>query len=280
MQCNSCKNSKSTERCKSSALKNLNFCGKHVRAKNPRLWSVVNFTGNYAVKIQKIWRGYAVRYMLTLAGNGVLKRSICHNQEDVVTFESKVHPFDFFSFEEDGFVYWFDAKSMYRLMIENVKPQNPYTRHEISVETRKRFKKFMLFRKTRGRELLSDNSYLLNPSNRLGMYWITICQILEENLFEEIPTSYFVLLNPVQLWAFTGLLQDNLLLWAKEHKNIKSPRNLYYMTIRHCWKNQLYSFETPEQILYYLGKVILRIIEQSNYNYEICFKILSALHSL
>ena len=108
MLCNSCKNKNSTERCGSPALKNLQFCGKHVKSKTPRLWSVVNSAGDSAVKIQKVWRGWIVRYLHDLSGPGVLKRSLCHNEDDVITAEDKVHPSNYFAFHEDGKVFWFD----------------------------------------------------------------------------------------------------------------------------------------------------------------------------
>lgn len=280
MLCTSCKNKSSNERCLSPALKNLQFCGKHAKAKNPRIWSVVNSTGRHAILIQKIWRGWIVRHILKLAGSGVLKRSICNNEEDVVTFESKVHPFDFFSFEEDGFVYWFDAKTLLQITINHIKPSNPYTRKEMSIETRKRFKEFIVHRRFWHRTLFHEPSYIRDQDKLLFMYWVTICQILEENIFIEVNPTMFLLLNQAQLWTFVGVLRHVLLMWAKEHKTPHSPRNFYYIWIHNCWKYQTYSLEPIKPTLITVGKTLLKILEASKHNYEVCFKIVSALHSL
>ena len=280
MLCNSCRNKASNERCPSFALKNLQFCGKHAKAKNPRLWSVVNSADRHAIVIQKMWRGWIVRHMLRLAGSGVLKRSVCHNGEDVVTFESNVHPFDYFSFEEEKFIYWFDAKTLYQITISNAKPLNPYTRKELSLETRQRLKEFTTHRKFRNREMFHEPRYLADRDKLLFMYWISICQSLEENLFIELNPSMFLLLNQAQLWTFVGLLRHDLLMWAKEHKSVQSQRNLYYIWIHNCWKYQTYTLDPNNVILTNVGKTILKILDTSKHNYEICFKILTALHSL
>lgn len=280
MLCTSCKNKTSNERCLSPALKNLQFCGKHAKAKNPRLWSIVNSADRHAVRIQKLWRGWIVRHILKLAGSGVLKRSVCNNEEDVVTFESNVHPFDYFSFEEDGFVYWFDSKTLLQITINNLKPSNPYTRKELSIETRKRFKEFIVHRKFRHLPLFHEPTYLRDHDKLVLMYWVTICQILEENIFIDVNPSMFLLLNQAQLWTLVGVLRHDLLLWAKEHKTPHSPRNFYYIWIHNCWKYQTYSIEPLKATLTVVGKTLLKILEISKHNYEVCFKIVSALHSL
>ena len=97
----SCKSNTSNERCQSLRIKGLTLCGRHVKSKSVRLWNVVNNLDSKVTLISKAWRGYAVRIRLRRAGPGVLKRSLCHNDEELVTMDSKdkYHPFDFFSFE-------------------------------------------------------------------------------------------------------------------------------------------------------------------------------------
>ena len=124
------------------------MCGKHAKAKNPRVWAEICRLDKNAVLIQKIWRGYSVRWWLELAGPGVLKRSLCHNEEELVTLDEKTstHPFDYFGFEENGNVYWFDVRSIAENSNMNIEPLNPYTREPLSMNTRKRLRHLCLRR--------------------------------------------------------------------------------------------------------------------------------------
>lgn len=280
MICNSCKNKTSIERCNSKALKNLQFCGKHARSKNPRLWADVNSTADKAVIIQKIWRGWIVRRYLSLAGPGVLKRYICHNTEDVITMEEKVHPYDYFAFEEDGKVFWFDIKSIFQISIGVMKPQNPYTRQELSLETRKRLKETIYYREVRLLPLFHDPLYLTDVNKVFEMRWTMLVQMLEEHLFIEVDPMYFIALNRTQLWEFTAILRESLLLWAQEHNTLHSRRTVYYIWMNSCWKRQTLEVNSVNNITNYLGRTILRMFKDSKQPYELCFRVLSALHSL
>lgn len=280
MLCNSCKNKNSTERCGSPALKNLQFCGKHVKSKSPRLWSVVNSAGDSAVKIQKVWRGWIVRYLHDLSGPGVLKRSLCHNEDDVITAEDKVHPSDYFAFHEDGKVFWFDIKSIFQLSINELKPTNPYTRQELSLDTRKRLKECIYYRELRRLPLFHDPLYLTDRDKLFTMHWMMISQMLEENLFIDINPLFFTALNRTQLWEFTALLRDLILVWAKEHNGIHSRRNIYYIWIQACWRRQTMEIADTMQVCRYLGACLLKILKDCKRPYDICFKLLSARYNL
>lgn len=280
MLCNSCKNKTSTERCSAKALKNLSFCGKHAKSKNPRLWSAVNSTGDSAIKIQKIWRGWIVRYILRLAGPGVLKRSLCHNTEDVVTSEEKVHPFDYFAFHEDSKIFWFDIRSLFQISIAKLQPENPYTRCPLTLDTRKRLKEAIYYRESRLLPLFHDPLYLADMDKIFEMRWMRVSQMLEESLFIDINPMFFIALNRTQLWEFTALLRDKLLLWAKEHKNVNSRRNIYYLWIHTCWRRQTMEIADTKQVCRYLGACLLKILKDCKSPYDVAFKILSARHSL
>ena len=280
MLCNSCKNKTSTERCGSPALKNLSFCGKHAKTKNPRLWSVVNSAGDSAIKIQKIWRGWIVRYLLDISGPGVLKRSICHNSEDVVTSEEKIHPSNYFAFHEDSKVFWFDIRTIYQISIAKLQPENPYTRCPLTIDTRKRLKECIYYRECRRLPLFHDPMYLTDMDKIFEMRWMMIGQMLEESLFIDINPMFFVALNRTQLWEFTALLRDSLLIWAKEHKSVHSRRNIYYVWIHTCWRRQTLEVLTSKQVCHYLGGALLKILKDSKQPHDLCFKILGARYSL
>jgi hypothetical protein len=279
MLCNSYKNSKSTERCPSKALKNLSFCGKHAKVKTPRLWTESKPNIDCAIKIQKWWRGSILRYILSLAGPGVLNRKKCHNEEDVVTCieKERVHPLNYFAFEEDGKIFWFDLRSLFQLCLEKLQPENPYTRQKLSLETRKRFKEYTNFRKG---YLFHDPLYLQDRDKVIAMRWMLICQMLEESLFIDLSPMFFVALNRTQLWEFTAILRTKLLNWAKEHNTIHSRRNIYYVWISTCFRRQTLEVATTNQVCYYLGGALLKILKDVKIPYDMCLKILEARHSL
>lgn len=282
MLCGSCKNKTSNERCSSKALKNLQFCGKHAKSKNPRLWADVNPVGQSAIKIQKVWRGWIVRYMLDMAGPGVLNRKVCHNEEDVITFveRDKIHPLDYFAFFEDEKIFCFDIRSIFQISLAKLQPENPYTRCQLSLETRKRMKEVIYYRESRLLHLFHDPLYLTDSDKVFEMRWMRISQMLEESLFIDINPMFFVALNRTQLWEFTAILRDKLLLWAKEHKNVHSRRNIYYLWVHTCWRRQTMSVENTKEVCRYLGACLLKIMRDAKQPHDLCFKILSARHSL
>ena len=140
--CLACKNKTSTDRCNLTSIKGLAFCGIHARSKVPRIWSVVNDIDKHVTLISKVWRGYRIRRLLKLAGIGVLKRSLCHNDEELVLLEDRnsVSPLDYFSFQEGDKVWWFDIRSMIGCLNATFVPTNPYTRQPLTVDTRYRLR--------------------------------------------------------------------------------------------------------------------------------------------
>jgi hypothetical protein len=99
MFCVSCRTRKTLSRCKRKAIKGLQYCGTHARAKTKRIWTILNGCDAKALKIQKVWRGFAIRNRLSKLGPGVMKRSLCHNDEELVTLEpiNKLNPFLYFA---------------------------------------------------------------------------------------------------------------------------------------------------------------------------------------
>lgn len=192
----------------------------------------------------------------------------------------KIHPHNYFAFFEDDKVFCFDIRSIFQLSIDQLKPTNPYTRQEISLGTRKRLKECIYYRELRLLPLFHDALYLTDPDKVFDMRWMMISQMLEESLFIDINPMFFIALNRTQLWEFTAMLRNSLLLWAKEHKNIHSRRNIYYIWAHSCWRLQTLEVATPKQVCYYLGGCLLKILKDCKQPHDLCFKILSARHSL
>lgn len=277
MLCTALKNKKSTERCSAKALKNLTFCGKHAKSTNPKLWT--SDKSESAILIQKIWRGWRIRNYFALAGPGVLKRSICNNSEDIVTFDN-IHPMNYFAFYEDGKIHCFDVRSIFQICVEKLNPENPYTRQAIDTNDRKRLKELCMLRERRSMPLVHDQLYMSDRDKVFAMRWMMISQMIGENLFTDIEPIYLYGLNRTQLWQFTQLLRLQFLLWAKEHNNPDSRRNTYYLWIHSALRRQTYEELSGKDVALFLGGCLLKILKDCKQPYDVCFKILGALHSL
>ncbi len=94
------------------------------------------------VKMQAVVRGWLIRRRLVYAGVGVLCRKDLANDEDIISCADKdrVSPMDFFSFEENGKVWWFEFASIWSWCTRNSEPTNPYTKVPLSADARKRLR--------------------------------------------------------------------------------------------------------------------------------------------
>ena len=159
-----------------------------------RVWNFLKYS-NYANKIQKLWRGYIVREY-----NVVSKIKKCVNSTDFLSLTSisKIPIKQLFCFkDEDGFIYGFDAKSFYNLILKNKKPTNPYNRKELSNKTIQKFKKFVKYGKILGRNIvldISDDTTNLSLEKQIELKAHAIFQKIDQ--FGHITdTNWFLDLN-------------------------------------------------------------------------------------
>jgi hypothetical protein len=204
MLCASCKNKTSPEQCTANALKGLLFCGKHLKMKKKRIWADQFENKKQVVLIQKIWRGFFVRNCLKLSGEGVLKRSLCHNDEDLVTTDAKtnVQPFNYFSITEGEKIYWFDVCSINQWVRNN--STNPYTRQPINLVDRARLRELCMMR----RRMHMPNLHMADSS--VSAKWKEICQIIEENGFFDMNPLFFESLSINSLHDFLMIMLQDL----------------------------------------------------------------------
>ena len=276
--CASCKNKISTEQCPSQAMKGLLFCGKHAKTKIKRLWADVNNGNQKATIVQKLWRGFFLRRRLELAGEGVLNRSECHNAEELVTMDEKekVHPLNYFSFREADKLYWFDVRSMYHILKRSTKPENPYTRQPLTIETRRRLRDICRIRKKLGLENYHDPPKPEQFADLINEKWLTVCQIIEENGFFDMNPLIFSSLNRSQLYVLINFIQMDMVAFATEH-SIRSKRYQYLQWLRTCLSNFEKNRTNRLQCSWAVSKVLLSILYDCPENYPVCFIIVSAI---
>ena len=280
MKCGSCKNKTSDERCPSKPLRGLIFCGKHARMKSPRIWKDVNQLDHKIIPIQKLWRGYILRKWIGLAGPGVLNRSICHNDEELVTMDDKksVSPLDYFAFTENDKVYWFDVRSIVGACIFSVTPTNPYTRQDLSIDTRQRLRRLCIMRQRR--KILNEHT---EPKRNIGEVlkasWTYICQIIIENGFFDMSPLYFMSLNKTQLYIFITMIRNDMVALAAEHTSPESRRHKYVYWLKRL-QDQHDSNVSVIELSYFTSKILSTILNDLMEPYPMCFIIMSAMHRL
>jgi len=281
MKCASCKNKTSAEQCSNKPLKDMILCGIHAKAKKLRLWKDVNSLDDKAIIIQKVWRGHSVRNWLKIAGPGVLNRSICHNSEELVTMDEKnsINPFDYFSFEEGGKVYWFDVRSLSELCMLKTDPTNPYTREPLTIETRRRLRQICIKRHRKNLNNMHNVSDKRSVDEIILSTWTHVCQIIAENGFFDMSPLYFTSLNTTRLLIFNTMIQKDIVALASEHTSRLSRRYKYAFWMKRLIGEFSTEFDN-KRLVYLTGRVLVTILNDCSDNYGICFIIMSALHRL
>lgn len=278
--CAACKNKQSNDRCSNTALQGILFCGIHSRTKSPRLWSRVNGVDDKLIKVQKIWRGYFVRKRLRLAGPGVLKRSVCNNEDELITFESikTVDPFNYFGFEESGKIYGFDIRSIIDSLHRT--GTNPFTRQPLSMESRKRVREIYGYRLRHKLENYYEHNILKTPEALLQNRWTQVCQIIEENGFFNIHSNIFLGLNKSQLYIFLTMVCNDLEVWASEHKTGTSKRFKYLVWVRNTLRKFYNRVEDVNYYSFNVASILCVLLYDCVDCYNLCFIIMSALYRL
>jgi hypothetical protein len=281
MKCASCKNKISAEQCSNKPLRDMILCGTHAKAKKLRLWKDVNNLDDKAIIIQKNWKGYSIRSWLKIAGPGVLNRSICHNNEELVTMDERnsINPFDYFSFEEGGKVYWFDVRSISETCMLKIEPINPYTREPLSFETRRRLRQICIRRYRKNLGNMHNTSVKKSIDEIILTTWTHVCQIIIENGFFDMSPLYFTSLNSTRLFIFNTIIQKDLVALAAEHTSKLSRRHRYIFWMKRLICEFSSGVDT-KRLVYLTGRVLVTILNDCSDNYGICFIIMSALHRL
>jgi hypothetical protein len=272
MQCLSCKNKNSFERCKTKSLQGLNFCGIHARSKNKNLWTSMHNLEKPLTRFQAIYRGWLIRDTLKLSGPGVFKKSIRHNEEDLVTAD-QVLPTDYFGILENGKVFWFDIRTIYQWSFQNIEPTNPYTKQLLSIDDRNRLRRLVARREFFGRKSTHDPDFF-KTHDIVRFLVIQLVQVLNENLFVEMPESYFSELNEFQLVEFS----KKITYASRDWRNSKHPLyNKYYTWLEATYR--LIQSDFLRGLIPFLLTTVA-ILRNRKIQYDFSFKLMSARSNL
>jgi hypothetical protein len=195
------------------------------------------------IKIQALWRGYYVRYRLKLAGKGVLKRELCHNDEDMVSCEEKqkVHPFDYYAVEQDGKVWWFDQKTMIEWSYNNLDILNPFNRTPLQPSDVRRLRLLANIRKRGRTQMIHTVDEELSLEDVRYRRWLRVVQVFYEHGFRDsVHPNNFISLGYQQLKDFLNALVFDTRMWIYERNDGVDPYMLHSKRAKlHTWVKSL-----------------------------------------
>ena len=229
-----------------------------------RLFSFFRLS-NYAIKIQKIFRGRIQRLYNKLHGPACLDRSLCTNNTDFFTIEnlSELPCSHFFSYKDhDNFIYGFDVMSLHNLIVKSGTPvKNPYNRNNIPENEIANFKRMIHLSQT-----LKINVNLQIQPSATPFSQKKLLELRALELFQSINylgnysnAEWFLTLSHINLIKFTRELME---IWnyragvSQEVKcNIYPPHGDIFRSF-----NMNYLYNYPE--LDVVKKTVLVLLER------------------
>jgi hypothetical protein len=283
MSCLACKNKASLDRCEKKALSTPNggsflYCGTHMKCRKVNQW-IVRHPGvlRGIVHIQSRVRGVLARIPIALAGKGVLRRSLCHNDEEIITMDGKmdVHPHDYFSVEEGGKVYWFDQRSMIQWSQKELEIRNPYTRTILAREDTRRLRKLWNFRQKKGLSLYHPGQRTpMTMAERRDNRWLRVAQIVREFGYE-LHHEHFISLDIPQLAVFINVLtEDTRWMYFENH----DPNIHRYHTWLKNTRNAVYTYTSTTLLSSDIACIILTIMYEIRDLEDLVFLLYGAYH--
>ena len=262
------------------------FCGTHMRSKTPRYWMTENpAIARGILRAQARWRGYWVRYKLKLAGPGVLKRSVCHNDDEMMTCDSKteISPSDYFSVEENGKVWWFDQRTMIEWSQKSLEIRNPFTRTLLSPEDASRLRNLYIIRKKGGVPVIHTSEVTTqSPIDIRDLRWMRVVQVLNECGFSDmIHHENFIGMSYSQTRIFLVSLVESMRWWMYEKMGDLDPysagskRAKYYTWFR-AIRNTMPAYADMIQISRDVAGTLLAALNDIKNPTELSFYILGA----
>jgi hypothetical protein len=222
-------------------------------------------------KIQSLARGWLVRHRIGLGGPGVLSRKNLANDEDLVTCieKEKQNPFEYFAFDENGKIWWFDFDTIWKWAVRSEEPLNPYTKVPLSVDTRRRLHATWGYR-LRNRIPLPDEP--IPFEERMESRWNIMVQLFADFGFD-VHTRSFLRFNASDYTSVFVLLHRDIEVVFPETDQARAR------ALRLCGRGQnpdaRDSIEVIKSRAVYLLMWLLTLHKNP---YSMSFSILSALY--
>ncbi len=199
-----------------------------------RIYNTLKYS-YYSIKIQTLFRGFIVKKLIKLKGEGLFDRKKCTNTLDPLTLEAitKINFENYISIKENDKVYGFNIASFYNLWKR--KPYvdkfiiNPYTRIPIEETDWIRCLRIIHISKKFEREIIIEREIdeILSLKKKIEMKTMTVFQKMDELGFIT-DISWFLNLSRIRLGRFIKELRE---IWSyrleipQETKNKICPPN-------------------------------------------------------
>ena len=175
-----------------------------------RLYNYLRFS-HFAIKLQKIYRGYLTRKLNRLRGPGYLTKKECINSTDFMTLDKlkDIPDKQFYSYQDtDGFIYGFDICSLYNLLIDRTcKNRNPYNRKVLPPKIHYDLKKIVRLSEVVNRKINLHIDEKLPSDKEIEFKTIDIFQLLD-NLGHTTDHAWFLTLSRNRLLRYIRELYD------------------------------------------------------------------------
>lgn len=163
----------------------------------------------YCIIIQKNFRRYLIKKYIKLGGPALVNYNICTNSTDFLSLENlkKTNKENFFSFkDEDGFIYGFEFRSIYNLILRSNHPKNPYNRKKIP----KKIIKDIKTKKSLGSLLNRKIQINLDNVGLKDRFCLKVLEVFQkiDALGNYTNVDWFLNLNKFRLIKFTKELLD------------------------------------------------------------------------
>lgn len=224
------------------------------------------------IRAQAVIRGWLVRTRIKLAGPGAMRRINLANDEDLVTCAEagRVSPLDYFAFEENGKIWWFEFGSLWNWIVRSTTPVNPYTKVPLTTDTRQRLRAIWASRRRRGESIPNEPASL---HDRLLYRWNVLCQLFSDHGFVEIHPELFL--------HFTKLEYLTLFVMFARDIEVVVPASDPFRdrVLGMCRRRTMVStaLEAPMFVLQSVGALIYILTLLPN-PYPVIFCLLSALY--
>lgn len=241
--------------------------------KLPVRWADVHRHKSHRIaRAQALIRGWLLRKRLSLGGPGVLCRKNLANDEELVTCVEKErqHPLEYFAFEENGKVWWFDFQSLWRWSIQTHEPVNPYTKVPLSNETRRRLRAIWGYLHRHHLSMPPESPYF---SQRLQQRWNVLCQLFIDNGFVDVHPNNFLNLRKHELRSMLILLQRDIQVILRE-KDVGRDRILRLCGAPIHSRN----ITEPTRYAMWVPYILMLILAVPKDPYVMTFSVLSALY--
>ncbi len=182
-----------------------------------------------AIMIQKNIRKLFCKLHISLRGPALFDRSVSTNQSDFYTFDNidKIPVYNFVSWREDKNIFSFDIYSLHELINNSIKnkskPQNPYTRNELSKDNHNLILKLMRLNNLFGVKF-SENKVNVNIqplTQEIINSRITDICLRIDSLGNYTDVDWFKTLGRRQIIKFVNVLHDIWNYRAQIPENVK-----------------------------------------------------------